>query len=152
MTQTLEPFPQEPTDVRPRKRFRDKLLKGLLTSARFYATVAAILVQLFGEKFGIDQEMALAIVQTIAAWVAGESIRPADNPFTSRRFWAMVATIAASLITAAGLGIDEATIQQIVLAVAAWIIGDSWRETLHGNAKMRQRLALRMKETYEINV
>lgn len=117
-------------------------LKGLLTSSRFYATLAAILVQVFGPTFGLDDEMAMAIITTIAAWVIGDSVRPTDNPFTSRRFWVMISTGIVTLLSANGIGLDPELVQTIVLGIAAWIVGDSWRETLHGTAKLAQRRLL----------
>lgn len=135
-------------DGRLRERIRDRVadkLKGVLTSDRVYATIAALLVQLFGERFGLSQDLALAVVQMLASWVIGDSIRPTDNPFVSRRFWVMVATIITTILAAYGIGLDPETVQNFVLGAAAWIIGDSWRETLHGQQKMQQKQALMMR-------
>lgn len=46
----------------------------------------------------------------------------------SKRFWAAVATLAAVLLKDT-LGLSEDEVQQVVMIVAAWIVGDSWRAT-----------------------
>lgn len=45
----------------------------------------------------------------------------------SKRFWAAVATLLVVVLGKLGLDIDEATVQNIVMVVAAWIVGDSLR-------------------------
>lgn len=47
----------------------------------------------------------------------------------SRRFWVAVSSVAFVAVNQLGLGLDQATVQMIVLSAAAWIIGDSINKT-----------------------
>lgn len=109
--------------------FWEKLV-GLLQSTRFVAAVAALLVTIFGPQFGLEPELAGAIVTAIVSLIVGDSIRPMEELLKSRRFWAFVAAIVATITSAVGMGLDPVIVQQVVLAIAAWIVGDSWRVTL----------------------
>lgn len=48
----------------------------------------------------------------------------------SRRFWAVVGTALFTLLhDAIGISVDEATVQTLILAIGAWVVGDSLRTT-----------------------
>jgi hypothetical protein len=52
-----------------------------------------------------------------------------ETAFRSRRFWLSVAGVAVAMSDELGVSIPPNTIQLIVMMFAAWIIGDSVRET-----------------------
>lgn len=52
--------------------------------------------------------------------------------FKSKRFWLATAGLLA-VIFKDTLGIPEEEIQQVVMLIAAWILGDSWRPTDPGD-------------------
>ena len=52
-----------------------------------------------------------------------------ETAFRSRRFWLAVAGVAVAMSDELGVSIPPNTIQLIVMMFAAWIIGDSVRET-----------------------
>lgn len=47
----------------------------------------------------------------------------------SKRFWAAVVTLLVVILNAFGLEVPEETLQNVVMVVAAWIVGDSLRST-----------------------
>jgi len=108
---------------------REKLL-ALLQSKRFIGTAAGILIVIFGPKVGLDEDLAQTIVMAIVAAIVGDSINPVQDLLRSRRFWAFAASVVGAIVADVGLEIPMETVQQVVLAVAAWIIGDSWRVTM----------------------
>jgi len=105
-------------------------LVALLQSKRFILAVAGALVTLFGPEVGLEPELAQTIVVAIVAFIVGDSVNPIQELLKSRRFWAFVGSVAAVLVTAFGLQVDPALVQQVVLVIAAWIVGDSWRLTV----------------------
>jgi hypothetical protein len=122
----------------------DKWLMSLIQSKRFMLTVASGMVAVFGPYLvGLDQELALAIVTQIVAWIVSDSIRPTDNVFTSRRFWAVVAGGIVTVAAHWGIHVDPEVITAIVMAVSSWIIGDGIRATLKGAEKDLQRMQFR---------
>ncbi len=48
---------------------------------------------------------------------------------TSRRFWLAVAGLVVASAGAIGLELDPEMVQNVVLIVASWVLGDSIRET-----------------------
>lgn len=51
--------------------------------------------------------------------------------FRSRRFWLAMAAVAVAVLNdGLGIDLDESTIQTVVLAIAAWIVGDSITKTV----------------------
>jgi len=118
-------------------------LAGLLESKRTWITVAAVLLKLLGDSYGLDQQLSTDIVTVLMAWVVGDSVRPDENPFTSRRVWVVVATVLAAIAARLGLELDQSVIQPIVLSIAAWLVGSSLREPLSGVAKQLQIRTLR---------
>lgn len=52
--------------------------------------------------------------------------------FTSRRFWATFAGLLFMFTSAFGLDLSQEQILGVVLAIAAWVVGDSLRETKNG--------------------
>ncbi len=60
-----------------------------------------------------------------------------DGLFESKRFWMAVATILFVLVRdKAALPVTEDQVNQIVMAIAAWIVGDSLRATTSSKAKL----------------
>lgn len=110
-------------------------IAALLRSTRFIAAVVAGLLTLFGPQFGLDQELATSIVVAIIGLIIGDSVRPMEELLKSRRFWVFAATVIAVVVNAMGLGVDPQVVQTVVLAIAAWIVGDSWRVTLTKKTK-----------------
>ena len=49
--------------------------------------------------------------------------------FTSRRFLAAIAGIATVISQSPSYPLSQAQVMEIVAIVAAWILGDAWRET-----------------------
>jgi len=49
--------------------------------------------------------------------------------FTSRRFWAVVSGFAAILAKEFDFPIDPDTLQQYIILIAAWVVGDSLNKT-----------------------
>lgn len=47
--------------------------------------------------------------------------------FKSKRFWAAIVTIIVTIFNSFGLDIPEDTLNNVVMIVASWIIGDSLR-------------------------
>jgi len=111
-------------------------LMALLQSKRFILAVAGALVSFFQADIGLEPELAEAIVTAIVAFIVGDSINPINDLLKSRRFWAFVGSVAGALAVSFGLNLDPALVQQIVLVVAAWIVGDSWRITLVKNKSL----------------
>jgi hypothetical protein len=109
--------------------FWEKLL-ALLQSKRAIAAIAGVLLMLFGPTMGLDEDLAITIVEALVAFIIGDSIRPIQDLLSSRRFWVFAAAIMTSIASAVGLGIPAETVQTVVLAIAAWIVGDSWRVTM----------------------
>lgn len=109
--------------------FWEKLL-ALLQSKRAIAAIAGVLLMLFGPTMGLDEDLAITIVEALIAFIIGDSIRPIQDLLSSRRFWVFAAAIMTSIASAVGLGIPAETVQTVVLAIAAWIVGDSWRVTM----------------------
>jgi len=103
---------------------------ALLQSKRFIASVVAALMTLFGVEFGLDAELATSLVTAIVAMVIGDSINPITELLKSRRVWAFVGAVVAAGVGALDVGLDPAMVQQLVLIIAAWIVGDSWRVTM----------------------
>ena len=118
-----------------------KFVSSILQSKRVYATLAGILVSALAAS-GMDEALALSIVATLASWIVSDSVRPTDNVFASRRFWAVVASVAAAAAAKYGFAVDPEVLIGIILPVVSWILGDGIRETLSGNSKAIQ---LRMK-------
>ena len=110
-------------------------IAALLQSTRFIAAVVAGLLTLFGPSFGLDQELANSIVTAIIALIIGDSVRPMEELLKSRRFWVFAATVIGIIVNAMGLSVDPQIVQTVVLAIAAWIVGDSWRVTLTKRTK-----------------
>lgn len=52
--------------------------------------------------------------------------------FQSRRFWAAASALIA-IVASDTLGIDETQVESVVLIVAAWIIGDTFKDTVVRN-------------------
>jgi hypothetical protein len=113
----------------------EKLI-ALLQSKRFILAVAGALVTLFGTEVGLEPELAQTIVTAIVAFIVGDSINPIQELLKSRRFWAFVGSVLAVLVAEFGLSVDPALVQQVVLVIAAWIIGDSWRLTVPKRKKL----------------
>jgi hypothetical protein len=126
-------------DSVPRRIADGKWLKALLTSKRALAAIASAMVVLLGPFLpGIDQEMALWIVSTVIAWIVSDSVRPTDNVFTSRRFWAMVVGALVALGARYGINVDPEPIIGFVMLVVSWIVGEGVRPALSGDAKKDQ--------------
>ena len=49
--------------------------------------------------------------------------------FQSRRFYLAIVAAVVAFSDYLGLGLDKALVEQIVMILAAWIVGDSLRET-----------------------
>ena len=49
--------------------------------------------------------------------------------FSSRRFWVSVAALAFVTAHEFGMEVSEECVRNVVLAAAAWVVGDSLRET-----------------------
>jgi hypothetical protein len=103
---------------------------ALIQSKRAIAALAGVLMMFFSPAMGLDEDLAITIVEAIVAMIIGDSIRPIQDLLSSRRFWVFVAAILTVIASAAGLGIPAETVQTVVLAIAAWIVGDSWRVTM----------------------
>jgi hypothetical protein len=103
---------------------------ALVQSKRFIASVVAALMTLFGTEFGLDADLATSIVTAIVALVIGDSINPISELLKSRRVWVFIGAVVAAGVSALGVGLDAAMVQQLVLIIAAWIVGDSWRVTM----------------------
>jgi hypothetical protein len=127
-------------DSVPRRIGDGKWLKALLTSKRAIAAIASALVVLLGPFVpGIDQDMALLIVSTVVAWIVSDSVRPTDNVFTSRRFWAMVVGALVALGARYGINVDPEPVIGFVMLVVSWIVGEGLRPALSGKAKEHQK-------------
>lgn len=107
----------------------DKMI-ALLQSKRFVASVVAGLLVLFGPDFGLDEELATSLVTAIVAMVVGDSVLPISELLKSRRVWAFFGSVIAVVTSALEIGLPPEIVQQVVLIIAAWIVGDSWRVTL----------------------
>lgn len=143
-------FEQAP-QPRPSRKLAEKWVNALLQSKRVIAAMASGLVALLGPYLvGLDEELALAIVTQIVAWIVSDSIRPTDNVFTSRRFWAMVAGAIVTLAAKYGISVDAETLTGIVMVVVSWVIGDGIRATLSGRAKKQQKLRYRTTKSYPL--
>ena len=118
-------------------------IKKLFNSRRFWVSIATLVFAIMRERLGINisEEQMAEILALIAGWVVGDGIRPdVDGSLAlnskwaallkSRRFVASVAGIVVVLANEmAGLGLDEAQVTQIVAAVVAWIVADSFRSS-----------------------
>lgn len=49
--------------------------------------------------------------------------------FQSRRFYLAIAAAVLAFSDSLGLGLDRETVNSLIMALAAWILGDSLRET-----------------------
>lgn len=128
----------EPDSIPP-KIERNKLI-ALVASKRTLAAVAAAMVVLLGPEFELlDQELALAIVTTIASWIFSDSIRPTDNVFTSRRFHVMVATGLVAVAANFGFNLNTELLIGLVSVVVSWIVGEGIRPALAGDDKRHQK-------------
>lgn len=131
-------FENEPTEIAPRRgRLLSKLFGAIITSKRVGASLAAILVGIFGQ-YGLDESLAMAIQATLMSWIVSDSIRPTENIFASRRFWLVVCSIGATVAGKYGLDVTPETLMSIVIPIIGWILGDGIRETLSGHAKFLQ--------------
>ena len=111
-------------------------IAGLFLSKRIIAIAIGAAVSFFAEKLGLDQSMADQVRNLLIAWAAGETIRPVDNPFYSRRFWATIFGAVSMLLAAKGILIPPETIDMIIWPLIAAILGDSVRETMTATQKL----------------
>lgn len=107
-------------------RMKQKLI-AILQSKRFYATVA-VAIFIIAARLEQYQHVAQSIAQIVGAWVVGDSIRP-DNVLESRRFWLMIGSVVAVLLSSYGAIIPMELLQELSLSIGAWIIGDALRKT-----------------------
>lgn len=114
-----------------------KFIDAILTSKRFYAAIAGLLVTA-AAQYGMDETLAMSIVATVASWIVSDAVRPTENVFASRRFWAVIASIVASVAAKYGFAVDSESLVGLVMPFVAWILGDGIRETLSGMPKRMQ--------------
>ena len=100
---------------------------GLVSSKRWFTSLIAGMVATWGGKLGLDDETTSYIVQLLIALIAGDTIRPL-SVLSSRRFWITAASIIGFVFAQNQVEVDPAALQSTVLAVAAFVLGDSWRE------------------------
>ncbi len=58
--------------------FFDKLL-GVLQSRRFWAAVGGVMVVIFQDAIGFDEQTANGVVATIIAWIVGDSLTKTEK-------------------------------------------------------------------------
>lgn len=132
-----EGFENEPQPSRPRGRLAKRFFDAIISSKRVGASLAAILVGVLG-RYGMDEQLAMAIQATLISWIVSDSVRPSENVLTSRRFWLVVCSIIAAAGARYGLAVEPETLMAIVIPIVGWILGDGIRETLSGPSKELQ--------------
>lgn len=105
-------------------------LKALCQSKRFAVTVSTIALALFSALGQMDPLLARDLVLLALGWILGDSVRPTRRLLTSRRFWAFLGTVLGVVMARLGFDVDPNVVETAVLGVSAWLLGNSWRQTV----------------------
>lgn len=103
---------------------------SLLQSVRFISAIVAAVVVLVGDAMAVDKELLTAIVTATMGVILGDSIRPMEELLKSRRFWAFIGSIVVILAAQFGINFPPGSVELMIITIASWIVGDSWRVTL----------------------
>ena len=101
-------------------------INSIVTSRRFWAALASIIVVALKDKLPFDEEQITQIVLAIGAWIVGESLRSSQDIGRIVRSVALLAVLSCCLGSVAQAQIDLSykKAQSLVGATAPRVIGD----------------------------